>query len=247
VAEYRLDFPEACRCLLDDATASLKHLSVPPRPQQYVRTSNLAERAFEEERRRTKVIPHLWDEGGLVKLVFAVLLRVSERWGKKCFSEFEQQQLRSLRRKLELDEHQVSISDPKPDFPPGEVPRLRPDLFTGTRGLDRRRGLSRPGHGEAPPAPAAGNRAHGEPRYELDSAGARRHALPAPERPRQNCHPSRGGQRPRDGRPDQRSTRSAQPKRGSPAVAHPARRLMRREAIRDPRAAAGARRTPGRG
>src|ERR1041385_1212317 len=57
------DFPEACRCLLDDAEASLNHLYVPQRHQQYVRTSNLAERAFEEERRRTKVIPHLWDEG----------------------------------------------------------------------------------------------------------------------------------------------------------------------------------------
>jgi putative transposase len=112
VKHYQLDFPEACRCLLDDAKASLNHLHVPPRHQQYVRTSNLAERAFEEERRRTKVIPHLWEEGGLVKLVFAVLIRVSDRWGKKCFSEFEQQQIRSLRKKLELDEQQVSASTP---------------------------------------------------------------------------------------------------------------------------------------
>jgi putative transposase len=117
VAEYHLDFPEACRCLLDDAAASLNHLAVPPRHQQYVRTSNLAERAFEEERRRTKVIPHLWDEGGLVKLVFAVLIRVSERWGQKCFSEFEQQQIRSLRQKLKLDEQAVSLSNPKPETP----------------------------------------------------------------------------------------------------------------------------------
>lgn len=91
VTRYQRDFPEACRCPLDDATASLNYLSVPQRHQQYVRTSNLAERAFEEERRRTKVIPHLGTEGSLVKLVFAVLIRVSERWGKKCFSEFEQQ------------------------------------------------------------------------------------------------------------------------------------------------------------
>jgi putative transposase len=117
VAEYHLDFPEACRCLLDDGAASLNHLAVPPRHQQYVRTSNLAERAFEEERRRTKVIPHLWDEGGLVKLVFAVLIRVSERWGQKCFSEFEQQQIRSLRQKLKLDEQAVSLSNPKPEIP----------------------------------------------------------------------------------------------------------------------------------
>jgi putative transposase len=118
VAEYHLDFPEACRCLLDDGKASLNHLAVPPRHQQYVRTSNLAERAFEEERRRTKVIPQLWDEGGLVKLVFAVFIRVSDRWGKKCFSEFEQQQIRNLRRQLKLDEQVVSVSTPKPESHP---------------------------------------------------------------------------------------------------------------------------------
>jgi putative transposase len=117
VNRYQRDFPAACRCLLDDAEASLNHLYVPQRHQQYVRTSNLAERAFEEERRRTKVIPHLWDEGSVVKLVFAVLIRVSERWGKKCFSEFEQQQIRSLRRRRQLDDQEVRISDPKPDSP----------------------------------------------------------------------------------------------------------------------------------
>jgi transposase-like protein len=118
VAEYHLDLPEACRCLLDDGKASLNHLYLPPRHQQYVRTSNLVERAFEEERRRTKVIPQVWDEGGLVKLVFAVLIRVSDRWGKKCFSEFEQQQIRNLRRQLKLDEQAVNISTPKPESQP---------------------------------------------------------------------------------------------------------------------------------
>jgi transposase-like protein len=118
VSRYQRDFPEACRCLLDDAEASLNHLYVPQRHQQYVRTSNLAERAFEEERRRTKVIPHLWDEGSVVKLVFAVLIRVSERWGKKCFSEFEQEQIRSLRRRRRLDEHEVTSVTPTTESPP---------------------------------------------------------------------------------------------------------------------------------
>jgi transposase-like protein len=118
VSRYQRDFPEACRCLLDDAEASLNHLYVPQRHQQYVRTSNLAERAFEEERRRTKVIPHLWDEGSVVKLVFAVLIRVSERWGKKCFSEFEQEQIRSLRRRRRLDEHEVTSVTPTTESQP---------------------------------------------------------------------------------------------------------------------------------
>ena len=76
-----------------------------------MRTSNLVERAFVEERRRTKVIPHLWKEGDVVMLVFGVLIRVSERWGKKCFSEFEQQQIRSLREQLKLDEQEVSTDE----------------------------------------------------------------------------------------------------------------------------------------
>jgi transposase-like protein len=111
VEQYQREFPELCRCLLDDAEASLNHLIVPQRPQQYVRTSNLVERAFVEERRRTKVIPHLWAEGDVVMLVYGVLIRVSERWGKKCFSEFEQQQIRSLREQLKLDEQEVSLGE----------------------------------------------------------------------------------------------------------------------------------------
>lgn len=117
VARYQHEFPEACRCLLDDTQASLNHLAVPQRHQQYVRTSNLVERAFVEERRRTKVIPHLFAEGSLVNLVFGVLIRVSDRWGKKCFSDFEQQQIRSLRGRLKLDEQEGSMSTGLPEAP----------------------------------------------------------------------------------------------------------------------------------
>jgi len=109
LVQYHDSFPAACRCLEDDAEARLNHLKVPARHRQYVRTSNLAERAFEEERRRTKVIPHLWDEASVVKLVFAVLIRVSERWGKKQFSEFEQHQIRALRQSLGLDQPWVPV------------------------------------------------------------------------------------------------------------------------------------------
>lgn len=117
VEQYQREFPELCRCLLDDADASLNPLAVPQRHQPYVRTSNLVERAFVEERRRTTVIPHLWTEGSLVHLVFGVLIRVSERWGKKGFSEFEQQQIRYLRERLTLDEQEVSMDEPSSHVP----------------------------------------------------------------------------------------------------------------------------------
>jgi putative transposase len=106
---------QACRGLLEDAPASLNPLLVPQRPQQYGRTSNLVERAFVEERRRTQVLPPLWGEQSLVNLVFAVLIRVSDRWGKKGFRDREHQQIRHLRRKLQWDEQEVrapALSEP---------------------------------------------------------------------------------------------------------------------------------------
>ena len=69
------------------------------------------ERAFVEARRRPKVIPHLWDEGKGGMRVYGVLIRVSERWSKKCFSEFEQQQIRSLGEQLKLDEQEVRTEE----------------------------------------------------------------------------------------------------------------------------------------
>jgi hypothetical protein len=134
VPRSQRDFPEACRGRLDEGAASLPPLSVPPRHPQSVRTANLAGRAFAEERRRTQGIPHWWDEGRVVNLVFAVLIRVSARWGKKGFSPFEPHQIRALGRHRQLDEPPVVAAPPPRN--PGEALRLLPDLFTGTRGLD---------------------------------------------------------------------------------------------------------------
>jgi transposase-like protein len=112
VKRSQRDFPAAWRGLRDEGAAALTPLSVPHRHQQYGRPSNLADRAFAEERRRTKVIPHRWDEGSVVKLVFAVLLRVRERWGKKGCSEVAQPQIRSLRPRRQLDDQEGSSPNP---------------------------------------------------------------------------------------------------------------------------------------
>ena len=96
-------FPSAVACLADDLEASLAHLKVPARHRINVRTTNLLERTFEEERRRTKVIPRLLDEKSAMKLVFATLIRVSDRWSRVSVSDLERQQLRLLRRELGID------------------------------------------------------------------------------------------------------------------------------------------------
>lgn len=100
---YADRFPAAMACLADDLEASLAHLKVPARHRINVRTTNLLERTFEEERRRTKVIPRLLDEKSAMKLVFATLIRVSDRWSRVSVSDLERQQLRLLRRELGID------------------------------------------------------------------------------------------------------------------------------------------------
>ena len=96
-------YPSAMRCFADDLEASLNHLRVPVRHRIHVRTTNLLERSFVEERRRTKVIPRLLDERSAMKLVFATLIRCSERWQRISVNELERQQLRLLRRELGID------------------------------------------------------------------------------------------------------------------------------------------------
>lgn len=95
--QYEGDLPEACRCLKNDLEASLNHIDVIPKHRIYVRTTNLIERAFEEERRRTKIIPSLVDEKTATKLVFAILIRVSNRWQRTKFSPLEQRQILRMR------------------------------------------------------------------------------------------------------------------------------------------------------
>lgn len=96
-------YPAAVSCFADDLEASLAHLKVPVCHRISVRTTNLLERSFLEERRRSKVIPRFTDEKSAMKLVFATLIRASERWSRVSISELERKQLKLLRRELGVD------------------------------------------------------------------------------------------------------------------------------------------------
>jgi transposase-like protein len=68
-----------------------------------VRTTNLAERSFVEERRRAKVVGRFGDERSAMKLVFASMIRAADRWCRVLISELERRQLKLLRAELGLD------------------------------------------------------------------------------------------------------------------------------------------------
>jgi transposase-like protein len=78
-----------------------------------VRTTNLVERSFVEERRRTKVIPRLLDEKSTMKLVFATLIRTAQRWSRIAISDLERHQLRLLRQELGIDPPPTTTKEDK--------------------------------------------------------------------------------------------------------------------------------------
>lgn len=96
-------FPSAIACSEDDREALLAIRRVPVRHRFRVRTTKLAERSFEEERRRRKVIPRLMTERSAMKLAFATMIRTAERWCRVSVSDLECHQLRLLRAELGFD------------------------------------------------------------------------------------------------------------------------------------------------
>jgi len=68
-----------------------------------IRTTNLLERLFGAERRRTKVIPHAFGERAVLKLMYAALIRASQRWRRIVISEFELKHIDELRSELDRD------------------------------------------------------------------------------------------------------------------------------------------------
>ncbi|HKS51812.1 MAG TPA: IS256 family transposase [Pseudonocardiaceae bacterium] len=113
VNTYGREYPAAVACFTDDLDALLAIHRVPVRHRIRVRTTNLAERSFVEERRRTKVIPRFTDEKAAMKLVFATLIRAADRWCRVSISDLERHQLRLLRTELGIDPPPANTDDRK--------------------------------------------------------------------------------------------------------------------------------------
>lgn len=96
------ELPTAVACFDDDFEACIAHLQLPIAHRRVTRTTNLLERLFGEERRRTKVIPHAFGERAVMKLMYASLIRASQTWRGVMITEFERKQLETLREELNV-------------------------------------------------------------------------------------------------------------------------------------------------
>ncbi len=97
IEQHAKDFPEAVKCFSDGLEACLTHLKFPAGHHKFIRTTNLLERSFEEEKRRTKILPRHAHERGMMGLVFGVLHRASQRWQNVSMNAVEFSQLRQIR------------------------------------------------------------------------------------------------------------------------------------------------------
>ena len=100
VQKWQRAYPSAMTSFQEDFEACIAYLRCPANHHKYIRTTNLAERSIEEERRRSKVIPRFFDEKSALKLCFASLLRASQRWQRVRMTDWDRLQLRRLREEL---------------------------------------------------------------------------------------------------------------------------------------------------
>lgn len=98
VQDYSDRYPSMVKCFTDDLPACLTHLEYPEGHRRSIRTTNLIERAFVEEKRRTKIIPQHAHEKGAIGLVFSVLIRASESWQRVKMKEFDLEILRNIKK-----------------------------------------------------------------------------------------------------------------------------------------------------
>ena len=120
VHAYERECPALVQCFLEDFEACIAHLRFPLRHRKAIRTTNLLERLFLEERRRTKIIPHAFGERPMLKLMFAVI-RAADRWRGLTVGEFEQRQLRALRDEL----NRAHAARTAPAVAPAKPPAVR--------------------------------------------------------------------------------------------------------------------------
>jgi transposase-like protein len=110
VSRYGKLYPTATKCFEDDFDACTAHLRYPLAHRKYIRTTNLLERLFAEERRRMKIVSNAFGERAVLKLMYASLIRGSERWRGIRMSAFEQRQLEAIREELNSDHDRRTAS-----------------------------------------------------------------------------------------------------------------------------------------
>jgi putative transposase len=114
VVDYGREQERGVACFMDDFESCIAHLRFPVTHRRAIRTTNLLERLFVEERRRLKIIPNAFGERAVLKLMFGALIRAADRWRSVKISEFERRQLAAVKKELDQEYEAMAGLDAKP-------------------------------------------------------------------------------------------------------------------------------------
>lgn len=115
IRQYAQVYPAMTKCFDEDLPSCLVHLNDPHGHRRYLRTTNLIERSFVEQKRRTKVIPNHVNEQGAMKLVYGTLIRAAQKWHRITMDEADLMLLKSLRQAM-CQQHHINYHDTRISF-----------------------------------------------------------------------------------------------------------------------------------
>ena len=88
-------------------------MRMPITHRRAIRTTNLLEHLFLEERRRLKIIPNAFGEKPVLKLMFGAMIRAAERWRRVKITDLERRQMVAIKTELS-QEYEAHIGGAKP-------------------------------------------------------------------------------------------------------------------------------------
>lgn len=115
IRDYGQSYPSMIKCFTDDLEACLVHLKYPHGHRKSIRTTNLIERSFVEQKRRTKIIPAHVNEKGAMKLVYGTLIRAAQRWQRVNMDQADLVLLKTLRQTM-CENKPVTLIDGRISF-----------------------------------------------------------------------------------------------------------------------------------
>jgi len=115
IEDYGQQYPSLITCFNDDLPACLVHLKYPHGHRRSIRTTNLIERSFVEQKRRTKIIPNHVNEKGAIKLVYGTLIRAAKRWQRVNMEQADLVLLKTLRQTM-CNKHQIILHENRISF-----------------------------------------------------------------------------------------------------------------------------------
>lgn len=113
--KFAPSYPSAVKCFDQDFAGCIQHLKCPASHRKFITSTNLVERSFLEEKRRSNAIPRFFDEKNALKLVFASLIRASQNWRRLKFTFEDEIEIMELRERLgqKAEKEQVISKHPR--------------------------------------------------------------------------------------------------------------------------------------